>query len=289
MPLKRLFKPSNARIRLGVGLVLAALFCIQCTRSEATRSGQVAVMGGQTIGHISSQRLAELEKLARTDHRSLLRQGLQNYQAHYQDYTCTFSKTERINGQIRPEQQVDVKFRESPFSVAMHWMVNAPKGDRVLFVDGKYNNQMLVQPKGLLAVLTGGAVTRDPCGKEVMADTLKPVTLFGMKNLMASLLDVYEQGHKNGESTDTFTGVADFCGRKVLVLQRVLTYRKGYPAKTTIWYFDPEWQVPLGLEGYDWNDQLICKYTYSDVKFNVGLGDADFNPQANGIQYKQAQ
>jgi hypothetical protein len=66
----------------------------------------------------------------------------------------------------------------------------------------------------------------------------------------------------------------------------VLQYRKGYPAKTVLWYLDPEWMVPLGVESYDWNDQLISKYLSSDVKFNLGLGEQDFSPESNGIQYK---
>ena len=119
MSLKQMLRASNTRVRLGVGLVLAGLFCIQCTRSDATRSnGLVAVAGGQTVGQVSPARLAEIERLAKQDHIALLRQCIDNYKAKYQDYTVTFSKTERINGQLRPEQQIDVKFRDRPFSVA---------------------------------------------------------------------------------------------------------------------------------------------------------------------------
>ena len=35
--LRNLLNPTNRRIRLFVGLLLAGLFCIQCTRSEAIR------------------------------------------------------------------------------------------------------------------------------------------------------------------------------------------------------------------------------------------------------------
>ncbi len=268
--------------------MLAALFCIQCTRSEATKTNSVvAVADGQTVGHVSAQRMAEIERLAAKDHILLLRQCLENYDAKYQDYTCTFCKTERINGQLRPEQQIDVKFRDTPFSVAMHWLTNSPKADRILFVQGQNNDKMLAQPKGMLALLTNGAVTRDPCGKDVMADTLRPVTLFGFKNMMTSLLDIYQQAHDNGESVDSFNGYAVIGGKKVLACQRVLPYRKGYPAKTTTWYIDPEWMVPLGMEAYDWNDQLICRYLYTDVKFNVGMTEKDFTPAINCIDVKE--
>lgn len=293
MSFMRAFRPTNSRVRLGVGLILAALFCIQCTRSEAVRDDNVVtVVDGKTIGHVSPARLAELEKLAKTNQIELLKQSIEHYRVSYQDYTCTFSKTERIDGQLRATQKVDVKFRQAPFSVAMHWLVNAPTADRMLFVQGKYDGQMLVMPKGMLSLVTGGAVLRDPAGKDAMANTLRPVSMFGFENAMTNLLDVYQIAAKRNELQTSFLGYGEICGRKVFILQRVLPYTKEYAAraaKTTVVYLDVEYLVPLALENHDWTDQLVSKYTYSDIKFNLGLGDKDFTPEANDIQYNPAQ
>ena len=38
------------------------------------------------------------------------------------------------------------------------------------------------------------------------------------------------------------------------------------------------------MEGYNWDDQLVCLYLYRDVKFNVGLKAEDFTPESNGIK-----
>ena len=59
------------------------------------------------------------------------------------------------------------------FSVAMAWTQNAPLGDRVLYVEGKYDNKMMVRPKApFLQAITGGSVLRKPDGPEAMRNTL---------------------------------------------------------------------------------------------------------------------
>ena len=60
-----------------------------------------------------------------------------------------------------------------------------------------------------------------------------------------------------------------------------------YPAKLTVWYLDVDCLLPLAMEGYDWDDQLSCSYVFKDIKLNVGLGDADFAPEANGVPLKK--
>ena len=285
MLLKRVIRPTNTRIRLVVGVLLTAMFCIQCTQPNNFNGGmEVTAIAGASARQTSPDRIKELERLARTDHVGLLRQAMKNYRNSYRDYTCTFTKHERINGQFRKEQEIEVKFLDTPFSVAMRWTKNAPVGDRVLYVEGKYNGQMLVQPKGLLAWI--GTVKRAPDGPDAMANTRRPVTLFGFKRLMESLLKVNELASSRGEGKFTFEGYRTEA-KKVMVLKRVLPPKKDYPAKTTTWYLDIDHLVPIGLEASDWDDQKTCRYSYSNVKFNVGLTEDDFTPEANGMKLKK--
>ncbi|MDY7009602.1 MAG: DUF1571 domain-containing protein [Planctomycetota bacterium] len=285
MVLKRVIRPTNIRIRLVVGLLLAVMFCIQCTSTDIF-SGDMQVMAIADSSAVvtSPDRMKELERLGKTDHIGLLRKALENYSNSYQDYTCTFTKQERINGQFRDEQVIEVKFLDQPFSVAMRWVKNAPVGDRVLYVEGKHNGQMLVQPKGLLGALVG-TVIRDPDGPDAMANTRRPVTLFGFKRLMESLLEVYELADSRNEGKFTFEGYRTKA-KKVMVFKRVLPPKKDYPAKTTIWYLDVDYLVPIGLEASDWDDRQICRYSYSNVKFNTGLTEDEFTPKANGMKLK---
>ncbi len=285
MLIKRVIRPTNNRIRLIVGILLAAMFCVQCTQPDVLRGNlEVAAIGDGTVESISQGRIKELERLAETDHVTLLKQALANYSKSYQDYTCTFTKKERVNGKSRDKQEIQVKFIDQPFSVAMRWTKNAPVGDRILYIEGKYNGQMLVQPKGFLGTLFG-TVKRSPDGPDAMANTRRPVTLFGFKRMMESLLEVNELAASRGEGKFTFEGYKTKA-RKVMVLKRILPPKKDYPAKTTVWYLDVDHLVPVGMKASDWDDQETCQYSYSNVKFNVGLTENDFTPKANGMKLK---
>ncbi|HET6427638.1 MAG TPA: DUF1571 domain-containing protein, partial [Phycisphaerae bacterium] len=273
--------------RLAVGMLLAALFCIQCTRSDAFRSQALfAAISNRTEGRITPEQLKHLEKLAREDHVALLKLALAHYDKNYRDYTCTFIKQERISGKLKEEQWIGVKFMDRPFSVAMTWTRNAPIGDRVLYVEGQHDGQMLVRPKGFLFKLVGTQM-REPDGPAAMANTLRPVTMFGFRRSLESLLEVYETAEGRGEANCRFLGYRKIAGRHAMVLERVLPPREDYPAKTTTWYLDTQTLVLLGLEGTDWDDRLLCSYLYKDIEFNVGLAAADFAPAANGMPLKE--
>ncbi|MDY6914566.1 MAG: DUF1571 domain-containing protein [Planctomycetota bacterium] len=284
MFLKQLLRPTNRRIRLLVGLLLVGLFCIQCTRTEAFRDSKFIVhISGALVGNISDDVAAKLEELAKTDHIALLEYCHENYQHQYRDYTCTLIKQERINGTLRPEQWISSKFMDEPFSVALKWTKNAPIGEQVIFVKGKYNDQMLVRPKGLLILLTGGPVLRKPDGDEALKNTLRPVNQFGFECSLENLLNVYRQAKAEGDLKESFGGYAEIAGRKAVVLVRYLPAENDYPACKTLTYIDVEYLLPICVEGYDWDDQLSCRYLFKDIKFNVGLGPDDFTPEANGL------
>ena len=43
--------------------------------------------------------------------------------------------------------------------------------------------------------------------------------------------------------------------------------------------------VPVMIEAHDCGaGDLLCRYTYSDVKFNVGLTETDFTPESIGLK-----
>jgi len=281
----KFFRTSNRQARILVGILLAGFFCIQCTQSYAFRQSQhVVAVSGQAIGSHSPEILDRLQRLARTDHIAVLEYCLANYQGQYRDYTCTFIKQERIGDLVGKEQVIDVKFLDEPFSVAMKWTPQtAPRGDRVLFVEGKYGNQMLIRPTGILGGLIG-TVKRPVDGPEVMKSTLRPVNVFGFERTLENLLNVYRQAKANGDLKQVFGGFAEVDGRKTIVLIRTLPAKHDYPSHKTVTFIDLEYLVPLAVEGYDWRDQPTCSYIYKDIRFNVGLADEDFMPQANDMK-----
>ena len=283
MALKQLLFPTNRRVRALVGCLLVGLFCIQCIPTGEKDRGNTVIAMDQGL---DVEQLAQrLVQLAKTDHIALLKYCQDHYEKHYRNYTCTLVKQERLKGALGKEQEVRVRFMESPFSVSMEWIRNAPIANRMLYVEGKYNNKMIVRPKsGLLRILTGGSVLRDPDGADVMKNTLRPVSLFGFHRGTRELLNVYLAAKKAGDLEEKFGGFAEVNGRKVIVLKRYLPAKDEYPAWKTIICIDPEYLVPTCIEGFDWDERLTSRYMYKDIRFNVELGEDDFLPEANGFQ-----
>jgi hypothetical protein len=268
-----------------VGLLLAGFFCIQCTKTQAFRQDRhVTAVAGQAVGALGDREVQELVDLARIDQIALLQRCLDNYAYNYRDYTCTLVKQERINNRVSDEQVIHAKFLESPFSVAMAWTPQtAQRSDRVLYVEGKYGGQMLVRPTGMLGNLVG-TVKRGPDGPEAMQSTLRPVSQFGFRRSLESLLGVYCKARRLGDLRQEYGGIVSVEGRQALVLIRYLPAKEDYPAARTVTYIDLEYLVPVLIEAYDWNNRPSSTYAFKDLRFNVGLSQQDFLPQANGMK-----
>lgn len=287
--IQKVLRPSNRGVRVLVGLLLVGLLLIQVTQSVATLEDDAVLK--QSDGDDAPD---ALKKLAETDHVALLRRCLERYdEQNIPGYTCTFIKQERIRGKLGLPQHIDVKFLAKPFSVAMAWTKNAPIGDRMLYVEGKYKDEqgqsrMIVRPSSeFLRTLTGGGVLRLPDGPDAMRSTLRPCTQFGFRNSIQSLLSIYELARQRDECYEQFGGMTEIDGRECLVLERFLPNRPDYPAKRTVVCVDVEYLLPVRVIGWDWNDELVCDYQYINVNFDVALRAEDFTPQANGINYNR--
>ena len=291
MSVTKLFRTTNRSTRFVVGMFLASMLAIQCLQTLSADSSDY-LLAAEIIpvepNCLSISELSINEKLidmAKTDHVALLEYCLQNYNRNYTDYTGTFIKQERIKGKLGKEQWIDISFMDKPFSVAMNWIKNPPIGDRVLYVAGKFSDKMLVRPtNGFLRILAP-TVARMPAGADAMKNTLSPITKFGFKNGLQSLIEIYKLARGRGECTEKFAGMSKINGRDVIVLERFLPKKPGYPVHKSKIYIDAEYLVPVTIEGYDWNDRadgwanrLICRYQYKDIKFNVGLENTDFAP-----------
>ncbi|MBC8372153.1 MAG: DUF1571 domain-containing protein [Planctomycetes bacterium] len=289
--LKKLLHPTNRRVRVFVGILLSGLFCIQCTQSVS--------VGGSKLDKVSNVTAAQkIEKLAREDHIALLEMCLDNYNRNYRDYTCTLIKQEVIRGTLKPEQWMNVKFMDKPFSVAMGWLKQTPRGaldngqvkdlyvpmgDRILYIEGKYDDKMVIRISNPLLRGLLGTQKRPPAGKDAMKNTLRPVSMFGFKRSIISLLDVYRHAAKKGHLKQEFGGTVNIAGRDAIVLLRYLPPKEQYPAQRTEICIDLETLVPIRIRGFDWDGQCTSRYVYKDIKFNVGLDETGFTPKANDI------
>jgi hypothetical protein len=283
--LKRMLRSNNGRARWLVGLMLIGLFLVHGTHSRIDPVGpSIATAVDISDGGLAqTARRARLEDLARTDHAALLRLCLQTYENTVRDYTCTLTKQERIDGRLREAQTIAVKFLDEPFSVGMVWQKNAPRGDRVLYVEGRWGGNMLVRPSSAFARAIVPTAQRRPDGPDAMKSTLRPVSSFGFRRSLESLLEVYVHAAEQGELVQEFGGYAKVGDRTALILIRRVPdtdYYRSVAAPLTRTYIDVESLVPLMVEGLEADgEQRICLYCFRDVKFNVGLSSDDFQPE----------
>ena len=54
---------------------------------------------------------------------------------------------------------------------------------------------------------------------------------------------------------------------------------KGYYCYRAVLNLDFEMKVPVKIQIFDWDDNLVESYLYENLKLNAGLTDADFDPK----------
>jgi len=225
-----------------------------------------------------SDRLIEL---ARTDHVQLFRWAMENYDAQVRDYSATFVKQERINGKLNPSERIDVQFLDKPFSVLMQWQENPGMVDKLLYAEGHNDNQMIVHPTGLLSWIK--SVKRDPYSKEAQQSSRRTCDRFGYYRTMQDLLAVYELACQSGDLQIGYLGKTKVNGRTCVAMERLLPAKPEYPYARLVTEFDVQYLLPTAISCYDWRGQLVSRYVYENLRFNVGLTPEMFTLAANGL------
>ncbi|NOZ21526.1 MAG: DUF1571 domain-containing protein [Planctomycetes bacterium] len=190
------------------------------------------------------------------------------------DFTAVFSKQEQMNGELRPKETVEMKFRYKPFSVYMIWQ-NPHKGREVIYHEGKYENDVVGHQRvGFLNFSKRTA----PKSAEALKLSRRPITQAGFHNAIRLIVEKTELGKKNNEILISYLGEEVWNNRPVHVICRMFTkQRPEYPVYMGVFYIDKQLMIPVKVVGYDWDHRLIGLYTYTNVKLNVGLTDKDFD------------
>jgi hypothetical protein len=215
----------------------------------------------------------------------LAKQVLQNIDDNVRDYTAIVIKQERIGSELTPEEICEVKMRNKPFSVYMKFLAPEKlKGQEALYVEGANENKLVGHAGSGIKALAG-SVWLDPRGPLAMLGQRYPITELGIANLTKRLIEVGEHDRRYGECYVSRNDDAKV-GDRPCILITVM-----HPVRRPVFIFhiarifiDKQLMVPLHYEAYDWPQQpgeappLLERYTYANLKLNVGLTDADFDP-----------
>ena len=242
------------------------------TNGADTKAGQLPPPAAATGNHPLDAAI----KIARRIEKHL--------QSDVKDYTCTFIKEERINGELVGPQVIAAKIRCKPLSVYFKFLKpDDVKGREVIYVAGANNGKFVVhEGSGLKSAL--GAIWLKPASALAMAGNRYPITDAGMDHLVKRLIEIAEQDRKYGEVEVHFYKNAKV-GKRTCTLIEVVhpTPRRVFLFHIARVYIDNELQVPIHYEAYLWPKApgqpppLDESYTYANLKLNVGLTDADFD------------
>jgi len=236
-----------------------------------------------TVGNIlllSLLLVAALSTKAKAEEKSDPEQWIGEAEAalvQVENYRAIFHKQERVEGRLMEEETVLFKFKR-PFKVYMKWMKGPYKGRELLYVEGWNNNRMMVRNSGITGMMT---VNLNPKWSLAMKGNRHPVTDSGLDHLVTLLRDHMRRGVKEKELEFKKVGEEVLYGRRSQQVE-ILSPRekaKDYNCYRAVLNLDFERKVPIEVQIYDWGNNLIENYGYEDLRFNVGLRDADFSPK----------
>jgi hypothetical protein len=101
------------------------------------------------------------------------------------DYTCTFSKRERINGQRTTLHVLMMKVRTQPRSIYLKFRQPSP-GREAIYIAGRNGGKVLAHDVGLNRLLAG-TVRLEPTDGRAMEDCRHPISEAGIGPLLDTL------------------------------------------------------------------------------------------------------
>lgn len=210
--------------------------------------------------------------------------SLSNTYESVTDYTALFIKQERMRGILHREENILFKFKK-PFSVYMEWL-KGPGEDRAILYDPKKNDgKMIINPHGLIGLIIPILYIEpdNPMVKNASRHTIKEAG-FGMaiKNLTGQC----GLAKKQGDLKIKFIGKEIFAGRSCSKIEMLFPEGKSYYAHRVVVYIDEEYNLPTHTFIYDWKNKLVEKASYTNLKINTGLGEADFDPKNPAYKFK---
>jgi hypothetical protein len=207
------------------------------------------------------------------------------------DYSCTFVKRERVNGELGEYQHIFMKVAHEPFSVYMSFL-QPYTGREVVYVAGQNDNKMVVLEAGFKRML--GKLNLDPEGAVAMRGQKHPITHVGIRNLTATLIKLWEAETQYAECDVTTNADTKVNGRSTTMVQVMHPVpRQNFRGHIQRLFLDNELQVPIHYDVYLWPAQagteppLDESYTYKNLKINNGYTARDFDANNNPEIFKQ--
>jgi hypothetical protein len=203
--------------------------------------------------------------------------------AKLRDYTCTFTRQERINGTLSVEQVGEMKVRLSPVGVYVRFArPEGIAGMEIAYSGAKKDGKVRYRPAGIAGRKGFQVLATDD--QKFLADNRHPVTEWGMGPIIELISTATAREKTLNNPVEVFTADYQFANRNVtkyeIQTRRPHAFR--YAAKMLV-YVDKETKLPVRFEAYDdpkagtTVGELLEAYSFTDLKFNNGLGENSFD------------
>jgi Protein of unknown function (DUF1571) len=206
------------------------------------------------------------------------------------DYTCTFVKRERVEGELGEQQYILLKVMHQPFSVYMQFL-KPYTGREVVYAAGQNEGKLVALDVGAKRFL--GKLSLDPNGALAMKGQKHPITSVGIRNLTEKLIKMNEAETKYAECEVMVNPDSGIGTRKATMVQVVhKTPRKEFKNHVSRIFFDNELRIPIHYDAYSWPAKeggappLEESYTYQNLKVNNNYTAREFDPNNNPDIFK---
>ena len=203
--------------------------------------------------------------------------------AKIRDYTCTFTRQEKLHGALSGEQVAEMRVRTQPHSVYVRFaQPEGVAGMEAAYIADRRDGKIRYRPAPKAGANEFRTVS--PEDPKMLAENRRPVSELGIGKVIDLLVTVAARERSLNNPVETFTSDYVFAGRAVtryeVLTRRPHAHRYAYRA---VVYVDKETKLPVRFEAYDQpkpggpsTGELFEAYSYSDIKLNVGLGASAF-------------
>jgi hypothetical protein len=192
---------------------------------------------------------------------------------------------------------MDMKFRQQPFSVYFHGHSKHKAGREVIFVAGQNDGKLIVHEVGLKSIV--GTMSLKPEDPKVMDTNRYPITEVGIAKIIESAVGIWNNEKRTLDSANIEVHIVravEVAAMECEVVEIAHHHQQpGLEYQIGRVYVDKATRLPVRAELYGWpatsggEPPLLEQYTYTNVKTNVGLSDADFDPQNRDYRFAVSQ
>lgn len=234
-------------------------------------------------GILAGIRSDDIELFARTDVVELLRQSLIKYQKSVRGYSCTLCKQERIKGKLTAPEEVDVWFKDEPYSVLMHWTKGATRAAATLYVAGENDGKLCVRPHAEALKKLIGWAKRSPDSDDAKEMSRYLITESDLRSVAERTFKVWKNVRDSGATFNVqylglHKNLHEVGNRDCHVIKRICNPPEEEGLTEITIYIDAETWIQVGSV-LKVNDELLGSYWYKDIRLNPSFDDKHFKPE----------